>query len=208
LPGGERAAREPWRSALALCWESGQEWHGPANLGSPLLRAAFDCDVNAPSTTAVGRLFDAAAALLGICTHASYEGEAPMLLEALSEDAAPPVSLPLSCDSMGIWRSDWAPLVLAMLDQRRSTAVRAAVFHASLAQALCEQAIAVRQRTGVGRVGLGGDVFQNRVLTERVQVLLTAADFEVLIPQRLPINDAGISYGQIIEAAAEHGARI
>jgi hydrogenase maturation protein HypF len=64
----------------------------------------------------------------------------------------------------------------------------------------------VRRDSGVTRVGLGGGVFQNRVLTEQVQVLLKAADFEVLIPERLPVNDAGISYGQLIEAAAIDGA--
>jgi hydrogenase maturation protein HypF len=204
LPGGERAAREPWRSALALCWEIGQSWPAGASLGAPLLRAAFDAGANAPSTTAVGRLFDAAAALLGICLRAGYEGEAPMRLEALCEGLVTPLPLPLplSRDSMGVWRSDWSPLVAAMLDGRREVAARAAMFHASLAQALCDQAMAVRNHSGVARVGLSGGVFQNRVLTEQVRALLTAADFEVLIPERLPINDAGISYGQLIEAAA------
>ena len=208
LPGGERAAREPWRSALALCWESGEEWDGGANLGGPLLRAAFDAGLNAPFTTSVGRLFDAAAALLGICMQASYEGEAPMRLEALCEEAAVPVLLPLSCDPMGIWRSDWAPLVPVLLDGRRDVAGRAAMVHASLAQALCDQAIAVRRDSDVARVGLSGGVFQNRVLTEQVQTLLNAAGFEVLIPERLPVNDAAISYGQLIEAAANHGEHV
>ena len=76
------------------------------------------------------------------------------------------------------------------------------LFHATLAQALCEQALAVRDRTGVSRVGLSGGVFQNRVLTERVQAILAAAGFDVLIPKRLPTNDAAISYGQLVEAAA------
>ncbi len=202
LPGGERAAREPWRSALALCWESGHVWPEGERLGGNLLRMAFDRGVNAPTTTSVGRLFDAAAALLGVCLQASYEGEAPMRLEALCEEVAPPVPLPLARDATGIWRSDWTPLVLVMLDKRRSPNLRAAVFHATLARALCEQALAVRKETGVLRIGLGGGVFQNRVLTERTQAHLIAAGFEVLIPERLPINDAAISYGQLIEIAA------
>jgi hydrogenase maturation protein HypF len=202
LPGGERAAREPWRSALALCWECGQSWPEGEHLGGALLRRAFDGGVNAPPTTAVGRLFDAAAALVGLCLKASYEGEAPMRLEALCEDVVPPVALPLARDATGIWRSDWAPLVPAMRDARLVPAVRAAMFHSSLAQALCEQALAVREYTGVARVGLSGGVFQNRVLTEQAHALLTTAGFEVLIPERLPVNDAAISYGQLIEAAA------
>jgi hydrogenase maturation protein HypF len=63
----------------------------------------------------------------------------------------------------------------------------------------------VRNDSGVRRVGLGGGVFQNRVLTERARELLMAEGFEVLLPHRLPVNDAGISYGQLIEAAAIHG---
>jgi hydrogenase maturation protein HypF len=207
LPGGERCAREPWRTALALCWESGQVWPEGANCGGPLLRSAFDRGLNAPLTTAVGRLFDAASALLVLCRQASYEGEAPMRLEALCEEAAAAISLPLARDALGIWRTDWAPLVPAMLDSRHTPANRAAMFHASLAQALCEQALAVREQTGVGRVGLGGGVFQNRVLTEQVQALLAAAGFEVLLPKILPVNDAAISYGQLVEASAAQAAR-
>jgi hydrogenase maturation protein HypF len=204
LPGGERAAREPWRSALAVCWECGDVWPEGEQLGGSLLRRAFDSGVNAPSTTAVGRLFDAAAALIGVTLHASYEGEAPMRLEALCEDVVPPLVLPLARDATGLWRSDWAPLVAAMLDARCTPAVRAALFHSSLAQALCEQALAVREHSGVARVGLCGGVFQNRVLAEQVHALLTAAGFDVLIPERLPINDAAISFGQLIEATAVH----
>jgi hydrogenase maturation protein HypF len=144
--------------------------------------------------------------LLGICLRASYEGEAAMRLEALCADMPQALPLPLSCDASGVFRCDWAPLLPAMLDERRTTAARAALLHASLAQALFEQALAVRQQSGVARVGLSGGVFQNRILTERVQALLTAAGFEVLIPRCLPLNDAGISYGQLIEAAASHAA--
>jgi hydrogenase maturation protein HypF len=206
LPGGERAAREPWRSALALCWECDEIWPDGEGLGAPLLRRAFDRGVNAPLTTAVGRLFDAAAALIGVCLHTSYEGEAPMRLEALCEDTVPAVALPLARDAMGIWRTDWAPLVAALRDTRHSAAVRAAMFHSSLAQALYAQAIAIRRHTGVARVGLSGGVFQNRVLTEQVHALLTAGGFEVLIPERLPVNDAAISYGQLVEATAVQAA--
>jgi hydrogenase maturation protein HypF len=125
-----------------------------------------------------------------------------MRLEALCEKLVSPVLLPLARDAMGLWRSDWAPLAAAMRDVSRTPAVRAARFHSSLARALCEQALAVRSDTGVARVGLSGGVFQNRVLTEQAHALLTAAGFEVLIPERLPANDAAISYGQLIEAAA------
>jgi len=205
LPGGERAAREPWRTAVALTWESGTVWPEGASLSDPLLRAAWRRGLNAPATTSVGRLFDAAAALLGVCLHASYEGEAPMRLEALCQGVVapvPPVALPLERDANGIWRSDWAALLPTLLDSRVDPAARAAAVHSSLAHALCEQAVAVRRQSGVSRVGLSGGVFQNRVLTEQAHALLSATGFEVLIPQRLPVNDAAISFGQLVESIA------
>jgi hydrogenase maturation protein HypF len=204
LPGGEQAARQPWRTALALCWESGRLWPEGESRSDPKLRAAWSSGLNAPTTTSVGRLFDAAAALVGVCPQASYDGQAPMCLEALCNAvaAATAVALPLARDASGIWRSDWAALLPALLDREIDPAARAALFHATLAQALCGQALAVRRLSGVSRVGLSGGVFQNRVLTEQVHTLLTAAGFEVLIPQRLPVNDAAISFGQLIESIA------
>jgi hydrogenase maturation protein HypF len=201
LLGGERSGREPWRTALALSWECGQIWPEGDGPGTSLLRRAFDRGLNSPTTTAVGRLFDAAAAFLGVCLYATYEGEAPMQLEAISNASISPILLPLVQDAMGIWRSDWAPLIAALLDSRRTPAERAAMFHSSLAHALRDQALMVREQSGVSRVGLAGGVFQNRVLTEQVHGLLTEAGFEVLIPHRLPVNDAAISFGQLIEAA-------
>ncbi len=83
LPGGERAGREPWRSAAAICWESGRAC--PLEEASdPLLYSFWQQGKNAPQTTAAGRLFDAASALCGVCTTASYEGQGPMQLEALA----------------------------------------------------------------------------------------------------------------------------
>lgn len=205
LPGGERAAREPWRSALGVCWESGLAWPEAAPPCDPLLRAAWERGLNAPRTTSAGRLFEAAAALLGVCRHSSYEGEGPMRLEALGNEAVTPgrpIALPLERDADGVWRSDWAPLLPPLLDARETPAARAALFHVSLAHALCEQALVVRRQSGVCRVGLGGGVFQNRVLTEQAEALLRAAGFEVLIPRRLPVNDAAISFGQLIETIA------
>jgi hydrogenase maturation protein HypF len=206
LPGGERAAREPWRSALALCWETGTPWPAGELLADPLLRKAFDAGLNAPATSSVGRLFDAAAAQLGTCAYASFDGEAPMRLEALCERRPEPLTLPLQRDAEDLWRSDWAPLVPAMLDEREPRGTRAALFHATLAAALCAQAQAIRQQHAVQRVGLCGGVFQNRVLTDHARTLLRDAGFEVLIPRRLPVNDAAISFGQLIEGNAPHAA--
>ncbi len=195
LPGGDRTGREPWRAAAALLWETGN----PAPFAPEPLREAWSRQLNSPASTAVGRLFDAAAALSGVCTHASFEGEAPMRFEALAAAAgSPPIALPLASDAAGLWRTDWSPL-LPMLTDSRPVAERAACFHLSLAQALVDQARQLRAQTGIEAIGLTGGVFQNRVLAEAAVARLEAAGFAVHLPRRIPVNDAGLSFGQAIE---------
>jgi hydrogenase maturation protein HypF len=200
LPGGHKASREPWRSALALCWEAGMPWpDGPQDTG--LLRAAWQRGLNSPSTTSVGRLFDAAAALIGLTRTASYEGQGPMQLEAIASADAAAVTLPLARNAQQCWESDWSPLLAPLLDTRRSASERAGMLHHSLAEALCRQAMAVRAQTGVDQVGLSGGVFQNQRLTQRACALLRAQGFTVYLGRAIACNDAGICYGQIVESA-------
>jgi hydrogenase maturation protein HypF len=201
LLGGERAAREPWRSAVSLCWEAGRNFDGCPQ-DTEVLRHAWTRNLNCPRTSSVGRLFDAAAAFLGLVTQASYEGQAPSRLEAACTDEAEPMSLPLRRRADGIWESDWAPLLDALQDARTSPSSRAAMFHATLAELLLAQARAARAEHGVARLGLTGGVFQNRVLCERIMAGADRDGFTVQIPEKLPCNDAGLSFGQIIEAGA------
>ena len=198
LPGGERAGREPWRSAAALCWEAGVPW---TRAGAELAFEAWNKGINAPRTSAAGRLFDGAAALTGLLDQASFEGQGPMWLEAIATDA-PALPLPLSRNAAGVWQTDWAPLLGALLDHETSPAERAGMFHASLAMAILEQAQNVRAARGAFTVGLSGGVFQNRRLTETAVALLRQDGFEVRLAERVPVNDAGLSFGQIIEAAS------
>jgi hydrogenase maturation protein HypF len=204
-PGGEAAAREPWRSAAALAWELGLDWQ-PAGLDVALARAAWRQRLNCPATSSVGRLFDAAAAFLLLVQHASYEGEGPMALEAIAaggwDDA---VALPLACRADGVLEADWATLVPLLRDAALSPARRAAAFHASMARALVDQAVAVRAAHGAFAVGLGGGVFQNRRLSEMALSALADSGFRAYLPVAVPCNDAGLSFGQLIEAAALAG---
>ncbi|MBW8306504.1 MAG: carbamoyltransferase HypF [Thiobacillus sp.] len=196
LPGGDKAGREPWRAAAALSWETDQ----PAPFAPEPLHQAWSARLNSPASSSVGRLFDAAAALCGVCTHASFEGEGPMRLETAAYVAeGPTIELPLERDPAGIWRSDWAPLLPMLTDTTRPVAERAARFHLSLAQALIGQAQQLRAQTGIQSVGLTGGVFQNRLLAEAAIDRLQAAGFAAYLPQRVPVNDAGLSFGQVIE---------
>lgn len=198
LPGGEKAGREPWRSAAALCWETGTDWNGLPE-DADLLHAAWRNRLNTPATSAVGRLFDAAAALTGLNLRSSFEGQGPMRLEAVATDAEA-LALPLARDAGGVWRADWAPLVAMLLDTARPVAARAGQFHASLARALLDQALRVREEHGHFAVGLTGGVFQNRRLAELALDALRAHGFDAHLPARTPCNDGGLCYGQVIEA--------
>jgi len=201
LPGGERAGREPWRSALALCWESATHWpEAPAE--TDLLHSAWERGMNAPQSSAVGRLFDAAAALLGLCREASFEGQGPMLLESCADTDLPPLSLPLDRDGEDIRRLNWEPLLKRLLDNNLSVAERAGLLHTTLARAIIEQAELAREEHGINDVGLGGGVFQNRLLSELAFRGLAARGFRVHLAGQLPCNDGGLSYGQIVEACA------
>jgi hydrogenase maturation protein HypF len=202
LPGGDRAAREPWRIALALAWETGRaiEPEGDRR-DADLLRHAWERRLNCPRTSSVGRLFDAAAALLGLVSHATFEAQAPMAVEAACRGEAAPVPLPLECRD-GLWVSDWEPLLDRLADRTTSVAARATMFHATLAAALLDQARAVRAEHGVARIGLTGGVFQNRVLCERVARLAQGEGFELLLAERIPCNDAGLAFGQLAETGA------
>ena len=197
LPGGDKAGRSPWRSAAALCWEAGMEC--PVPVPDPIVRAAWERGLNAPQSSAAGRLFDAVAAILLGVTKTSFEGQGPMWLEACARVEGEFPVLPIVPDERGVARIDWAPLLEWLLEPGRSVETRAGAVHAALADAIFRVAAAERERSGIAVVGLTGGVFQNRLLSELAARRLEGAGFRVLLPQRVPCNDGGISYGQVAE---------
>jgi hydrogenase maturation protein HypF len=208
LPGGERAGREPWRSAAALCWESGLDWQSGAR-DAVLLKSAWQQGLNAPVTTAAGRLFDAASSLLGLADTVSFEGQGPMLLEAVAADdaglgVAAAIDLPLHENEAGLLVADWTPLLHALRCNRVPVAQRAMQFHLSLAHSIVAQTQHIHRRMPFDAVGLTGGVFQNKLLAELAMQQLGAAGFEVYLPQQAPCNDGGLALGQLIEAASKN----
>ena len=200
LPGGEKAGREPWRSAAALCWQAGIEWDGLPDRAD-ILQLAWKKRLNTPQSSAVGRLFDAASALTGILQQASFEGQGPMLLEQASGELQATLPLPQLEDETGLLQADWSGLLPILMDKNRSIANRASYFHACLAHTLLLQATSMRERHGVYNIGLCGGVFQNRKLSDYAVQLLEENGFNACLPLRLPANDAAICAGQVVEAA-------
>lgn len=212
MPGGDRASRTPWRAALGyLSLEPGYTdlfepaFRGVDPLELEVARRQIDRGVNAPLASSMGRLFDAAAAIIGVRRTASYEGQAAMELEALA-GRRPATEYPAHFHEVdGCWILDPLPL-LATLAARRSRgadpANLAADFHASVAWGTAEMVRRTASSAGVTAVALGGGSFQNARLLESLVSRLEFSGFRVLTPRRLPANDGAISYGQAAVAAA------
>ncbi|HJL05370.1 MAG TPA: carbamoyltransferase HypF [Polyangiaceae bacterium LLY-WYZ-15_(1-7)] len=185
LPGALAAARDGRRCAAGMLAAAGVD-AAPEPIARflPLARSPR----LAPPTSSVGRLFDAVAALLGICAESSYQAQAAMELEALAEPGAEPYAFALEGG-----RIDWRPMVRPLLGDRDAPARAASRFHATLAHAL----VRVAGESGVGVVALGGGCFQNALLAQEVARLGRAAGMDVLLPREVPPNDGGLAVGQL-----------
>jgi hydrogenase maturation protein HypF len=212
LPGGAAAIREPWR--MAVSWVAAA-LDDPDRLASavgtldPRWRdvAALAVSPRTLRTTSAGRLFDAVAALLGVRTVTTYEGQAAIELEALARRAPASVTAELPLDvgeRDGRWVLDPSPAVRAVVEARADgadPALTAAAFHRGLASATVTAAISVASVRALDTVALSGGVFQNGRLTELVSGGLEAAGLRVLVHRLVPPNDGGICLGQAAVAA-------
>jgi hydrogenase maturation protein HypF len=213
LPGGDAAAREPWRMAaawLAIAFPEGAPrlaWHArrdPARLRAveALVRHGAT-----PLTSSCGRLFDAVASLLDAGTEASHEGEVAIALECLAARGRPgALAEPLAAaGGAGRCAPSAAPLVRAIVLARAAGAPRedlALAFHQGLAALLAAAAVRAAARTGARRVALTGGCFQNRLLLEAACARLADLGLAPLVHRHVPPSDGGLAVGQAAAAAA------
>jgi hydrogenase maturation protein HypF len=207
LPGGEKAMREPRRCALgALSVLFGDALftrfaHLPPVRAFPepdrhRLRRILQRGFLSPLTSSAGRLFDAAASLLGLRQQSTFEGQAAMELEHALEGAGSGGHYPMPLGMDGVL--DWRPAFSGMLkDRRRPTAQVSAKFHRTLVEGIVTVAKRVREK----HVVLSGGCFQNRHLTEHAVHRLGEEGFQAFWHQHVPPNDGGIALGQIAAAA-------
>ena len=207
LPGGDRAAREPWRMAAAALQALGRGEEIPGRFpGQPaagMVAQMLARNLRTPRTSSMGRLFDAAAGLLGVRPLAAFEGQAAMLLEGLAEEHGETAFL------AGGWRIAATPLLqldfsplLAELADCGDAARGAALFHATLAAGLCEWMGRAAAEQGLDTVALGGGCFLNAILSRGMAQGLAARGLTVLAARQLPPNDGGLSLGQAWVAMA------
>jgi hydrogenase maturation protein HypF len=227
LPGGEAAVREPRRAALGALWAVlGREAFEQRDLAAlrafapeeqRVLAGVLAAGFNSPWTSSAGRLFDAAASLLGLRQLAGFEGQAAMALEFAAEAAGEDGGPALRCDvrrfdperdgSSGAgpatgsgfdpdWIVDWEPALRGLIAGRRrgrAASGLAWAFHEALARAIAD----VADRVGNDRVLLTGGCFQNLLLTEAAARQLRSAGLRPYWHQRVPPNDGGIALGQL-----------
>ena len=228
MPGGAQAIRQPWRMAYAhlrrACdWSRLQAecadlpfFRAIADKPLRTLDGMIESGFNSPVTSSCGRMFDAVAAVIGLCQVVSYEGQAAIELEAAVDVAAQrdegyPFEI---ADEAGLPRLEPRPMWQALLRDLREgipAGVIAARFHSGLAAALSDMVghlttlhgdAKLQRAPWAGRIALSGGVFQNAVLTEALIRRLEAKGLDVLRHAQVPANDGGLSLGQATIAAA------
>lgn len=206
-PGGDIAARQPWRMGAAALWSLGRGEEIASRFaafeGAGHLALMMDRGLNAPLTSSAGRLFDAACGLLSVKPVAAFEGEAPMELERLAGESR----IDSGIDSAN-WRIDSSGEQM-VLDMRpllqRLTEMQAgrgaALFHAAFAAALTDWVKKAAQATGLTQIALGGGCFFNKILRTRLEAGMMAHGLTPLWPQKLLPGDTAIALGQAYAAA-------
>jgi len=209
MPGGAAAIRQPWRMAAAYTGRNDPEDLDVARRHRdhwPAVVAMAAKGINSPLTSSAGRLFDAAAAILGVRDAINYEGQAAVELEQLAdpaEDGAYPAGLETGA---GPFRARGADLLHGAIDDLTSgvpAPLVAARFHNGVAALIEAGCLRLRDRHGLDMVALSGGVFQNLLLLRATVARLEARGFRVLLHSRVPCNDGGISLGQAVVAAAQ-----
>lgn len=220
LPGGATSVRDARRNAFALLSELGLLEHpGAAGLLGTLdeqtrsvTATMIERGINSPRTSSMGRLFDAAAAILGICDKATYEGEPAIELEAAAWRALDGKTVRLDGNHTGVFTSaddspilDPQPLIEALLNgiEAGAPADRLALdFHIAIVRSSARIAREICAREGLDTVALSGGVFMNRLLLQLLTHELKDAGLAVLAPHAVPANDGCIAYGQAAIARA------
>lgn len=210
LPGGAKAIKEPWRLALWMLYELYGK--GLAKLDIPFTRnlpssweLAADAagkGLNSPLSSGVGRLFDAAGALLGLRNIINYEGQAAVELE-LAAAGQEGTCLPYDISQDSNFMLDFRPTFAALTEGLRkgqSQQYLAAAFHTTIAAATVDMIRRISKASGIKRTALSGGVWQNITLLNEVLKLLDNEGFECYIHRQVPPNDGGLALGQAIVA--------
>jgi hydrogenase maturation protein HypF len=203
LPGGDRAAREPWRMAAAVLFQLGRGDEIAQRFsnqpGAQTVAAMLQRNLNCPITSSTGRLFDTAAGLLGVNEIQAFEAQAAIQLQELAQRHGQVASLEdgFQIDENGVL--DFAPLLAVLADYPKANngvGHGAALFHATLAAGLAEWVGRAARRHNIAHVALGGGCFHNDILLRILSDRLAVQGLRVLTAQQMQPNDSAIALGQ------------
>lgn len=200
MPGGDKVVSEPWRMVLSILGKKAAHLlKNVARNERELMLAMMSKKINSPLTSSAGRLFDAAASLLGLCTYASYEAEGPIKLEAMCDKRIDKRYGFGIVKENGCSIIDTDELFLGMLKdlkRRRDKRLIATKFHNSMAEVIIRMVKKLSKFSGTKNIALSGGVFQNSFLKTKVIKKLTTSGFKVFTNIETPVNDLNISLGQ------------
>jgi hydrogenase maturation protein HypF len=212
MPGGDQAAREPYRMAASYLHaylgagfsrESGP-WAGRWDQDTvELLQRMIELGVNAPLTSSAGRLFDAVSSIIGICDRSTYDAQASIELEMAADESERgryPYHIGEEGASLIIDPGETIQSIVADVKKGLAAGTMAARFHLTFVEIIVDMCRRLGRFTGLERVALSGGVFQNRFLVERVVPALQEAGFSVYVHATVPPNDGGMALGQVAVA--------
>ncbi len=202
--GGDTSATDARKVANCLLYSEGLWEYMGADGDKSLLMAALSHHINTVQSSSMGRLFDAAASLLGICHYNSYEGKCAVMLEQAAARAVDKGKAPLHMGFVPQWEGDVlcfsAKDVLAALIESEDSEAAALGFHKAAAEMVVQGCTVIGERENIRQVALTGGVFQNRILLELAVKGLKTQGFEVFWNRVVPPNDGGIALGQVFIA--------
>lgn len=208
LPGGEKAVKEPFRTALSLLYETFGDASEFGLLSLNEQEKKFYPEmirkgINSPLTTSMGRLFDGVASIVGLKHHVSYHAQAAVMLEQIALHSDDNGSYSFSINEGII---DFRPMIRKIVKDKRAGAlieIIAKKFHNTIIEIIISLSESLRKETGINKVALSGGVFQNAILLSGVFNKLKERGFAPLIHQIVPSNDGGISLGQVVAAGCQ-----
>jgi hydrogenase maturation protein HypF len=212
LPGGDRVTYEPWRTAVSMLYKLYGDKTPELDLPFmediergklQMIVSALKQNINTPLSSGAGRYFDGVSALIKLCTKSRFHAEAPMRLENI-----------IAPDENGRYDFQLGPVlsfkpvteqILMDLSNRVPNETISARFHNTIIEMIIQSAQKISDETGLRSVVLSGGTFQNRYLSEKLEVLLSSSNFKVYAHSQIPANDGGLALGQLLIGATRIG---
>ncbi|MBT6835801.1 MAG: carbamoyltransferase HypF [Bacteroidetes bacterium] len=215
IPGGDKATKEPWRTAVSYLYHYFGEdlfdlnldfYKTPGNEKIEMIIDLIKGKINCPLSSSAGRLFDAVSALLNICPESNFHAEAPMKLESVI-DTNEEASYSYEKTDIISFKSTFSEIIKD-INIGVSVSNISAKFHNTIIDLICETALDIREKYNLNKLALSGGSFQNKYILEKTENKLSQNGFEIYTQNKIPTNDGGIALGQLAIAAKKRELKL